>query len=217
MKTILSLIFALSLGLQDKPQDIPKKELPKEAECVICTMGGAGHGKEKPAGGVMYKGAAYYFCNTKEIATFKKDPDAYVPPVLPRPMGEFNMVDAAGKTWNAEAMKGKLVLIDFWATWCGPCKDMFPILDKLHAKYNDKGYEMLSVSVDQKKADFDRFLKGHKFPNPVLHDATGTFSKWGVRSIPATFLIKDGQIVAQWTGKQSAKTLEQAITANLPK
>lgn len=217
MKTLLTLIAILSIGLQDKPQDIAKTDLPKEAECLVCSAGGEGHGKEKPAGGLMYKGKAYYFCNTKEIADFKKDPDAFVPPALPRPMPEFSIADTTGKTWDAEAMKGKLVLIDYWATWCGPCKAMFPIFDKLHAKYKGKDFELLSVSVDEKKPDLDKFLKGHKFPNPVLHDTTGTYGKWGVKAIPATFLVKDGQVVAQWTGKVKESDLSAAIEANLPK
>ncbi|MEQ1932986.1 MAG: TlpA disulfide reductase family protein [Fimbriimonadaceae bacterium] len=212
MTTLLALI---ALSLQDKPLDIIKKDLPKEAECIVCTSGGEAHGKEKPAAGVMYKGIAYYFCNAKEVPVFKKDPEAFMPPVLPRPMAEFSMTDTSGKTWNAEAMKDKLVLIDFWATWCKPCKEMFPTLDKLYAKYHAKGLEMLSVSVDEKKHDLDKYLKGHQFPNPVLHDTTQTFGKWGVRNIPATFLIKSGQVIAQWTGKQTEKTLEAAISTNL--
>ncbi len=217
MKTLLALIAIISLGGQDKPQDIAKKDLPKEAECIICSMGGEDHGKEKPAGGVLYKGKSYYFCNTKEIAEFKKDPEAFMAPVLPRPMPEFSLNDSTGKTWNAEAMKGKLVLIDYWATWCGPCKAMFPTLDKVYAKYKDKGFVLLSVSIDEKKADLDKYLKGHKFPNPVLHDQAGIYGEWGVRAIPATFLIKDGQVVAQWVGKMTEKQLDVAVSENLPK
>ncbi len=217
MKTLLIAISTIALGFQSTPQDIPKKDLPKAAECVICSAGGANHGLEKPAGGVMYNGKAYYFCNSKEIAEFKKNPEAYLPPVLPRAMPAFEIKDAEGKVWNAESMKGKLVLIDFWASWCGPCKEMMPALDNVYAKYKERGFVLLSVSVDQKKADLDKFLTGHKFPNPVLHDTTGVYTKWGVRSIPATFLIKDGQVIAQWSGVQTEATLDTAIAAHLVK
>lgn len=217
MNTLLSLVALATLGLQDKPQDIPRKDLPKSAECVVCTLSGHAHGKEKPAGGVMYKGRAYYFCNSDEIAAFKKNPEAYMPPVLPRPVSDFSLTDSSGKLWNNAAMRGKLVMVDYWATWCAPCKSMFPVFDKLFAKYKDKNFVLLSVSVDAKRPDFDKFMKSHKFPNPVMHDSSGTFGKWGVRSIPALFLVKDGQVIAQWTGIQSEKTLDQAIAANLPK
>ena len=220
MKKIV-LIAALAVAAfavaQDIPQDIAKKDLPKLAECSVCNAKGTPMGEEKPAAGLMYKGHAYYVCNKAEVAELKKDPDAFVPLPLPRPMPEFSDTDTTGKTWDAEAMKGKLILVDYWATWCGPCKAMFPVLDKLHAKYKERGFELLSVSVDEKRTDLDKFLKGHKFPNPVLHDTTQTFAKWGVRNIPATFLVRDGQIVAQWIGKASEKDLATAIEANLPK
>ena len=215
MNTLIAFITIAAMGLQDSPQDIAKKDLPKEAECAVCSMGGEGHGPEKPAAGVAYKGKSYYFCSAKEVAVFKKDPEAYVAPIIPRPMPEFSLKDNSGFLWNSESMKGKLVMVDFWATWCGPCKAMFPILDKLYSKYKGQGFVMLSVSVDEKRGDFDKFVKGHKFPNPVLHDNSGHYAKWGVRSIPATFLVKDGQVVAQWTGKQSEKTLEDSISGNL--
>ncbi|MEQ1822029.1 MAG: TlpA disulfide reductase family protein [Fimbriimonadaceae bacterium] len=208
---MIAISILLATFRQDIPQDIAKKDLPKAATCVVCSAGGESHGMEKPAAGVMYKGKAYYLCNSKEIAGFKKDPDSFMPPVLPRPMTDLNISDTSGKLWNAEAMKGKVVLIDFWATWCGPCKEMFPALDKIVARYKDETFVLLSVSVDQKKADLDKYLKSHAFPNPVLHDTTGVFSKWGVRNIPATFLIKNGEVIAQWVGKQTEKTLDTAI------
>ncbi len=212
---IAALIFGFVLARQDVPVEIPKSELPKAVECVVCNANGAGHGAEKPAAGLRYKGASYFFCNVKEVAEFKKDPTAYLPPVLPKPMADFSISDLSGKIWNGEAMRGKVVLIDFWATWCGPCKAMFPMLDKLYKEFRPQGFEMLSVSTDQKRADLDKYLKGHPFPNPVLHDTTGTWNKWGVRAIPALFLVKDGQVIAQWTGKQTEATMRTAVAAAL--
>lgn len=83
MNTLLAFLVITTPVLQDTPQDIARKDLPKLAECVVCTSGGESHGKEKPVAGVMYKGTAYYFCNAKEVAAFKKDPNAYLPLVLP--------------------------------------------------------------------------------------------------------------------------------------
>lgn len=207
----LSVLFFALIGVQDIPVDIPKAELPKAEHCVVCTSNGEDHGTEKLAAGVRYKGMAYYFCNAKEVAAFKKDPESFMPPVLPRPMPKFELSDLAGKVWNDESLKGKVVLIDYWATWCVPCREMKPILDRLRKQFLDKNFEVLSVSIDEKRADLDKFLKKTKFENPVLHDQKQTWANWRVRVVPTFFLVKEGQIIGQWSGKPSEKTLSSSI------
>lgn len=217
MKTLLiSIAIALGsiAGAQEKPELLDKKDLPKTAVATFCGPDGKTE-MERPNVGYRYKGKIYYFCDKPAINAFLKDPEAFLPPILPRDMPEFSLPDTTGKTWDAESMKGKVVLIDFWATWCAPCKKMMPTLDKVYAKYKEKGLELLSVSTDQKKSDLDKFLGGHLFPNPVVHDTKETFKKWGVKFIPATFLVRDGKIVAHWTGIATEKELSAAIEANI--
>ncbi len=208
-------VAAMAATAQDTPQEIARKDLPKLAECSVCKAKGTPMGMEKPAAGLMYKGTAYYLCSNKEIAEFKKDPEAFVPPVLPRPMPAFRLNDESGKLWDAEAMKGKLILVDWWATWCKPCVAMMPMVHKLREEFAGKGFEVLSVSIDEKRGDLDKFLRAHQFANPVLHDTAKIWSAWSIRAIPALFLVKDGRIVAQWTGKQSEQSLRTAMEANL--
>lgn len=214
--SITAIAITLALANQDTPVEIPKSDLPKAAECVICTANGAGHGEEKPAAGVNYKGKSYYFCNAKEVAEFKADPVAFLPPVLPRPMPKFDLADTSGKQWNTETMKDKVVLVDFWATWCGPCKEMKPLVDKAHAEFKSKGFEVLSVSIDEKEATLTDHLKQNIFTNPVLFDKNQTWAEWKVRVIPTFFVVKNGQIVDQWSGKKSQKELNTLIESHLP-
>jgi thiol-disulfide isomerase/thioredoxin len=210
---ISTLLLTVALFAQDKPTDIPKAQLPKAAECVVCSMNGAGHEEEKPAGGLMYRGKAFYFCNSKEIADFKKDPEAFIPLPLPRAMAKFDLVDLGGKVWNAEAFKDKVILVDFWATWCGPCKQVKPIVAEQAAKHRD--LLVLSVSIDEKKADLDKFLAKEKFVGPVLHDTKQVWAAWRVRAIPMLFLVKNGQVIAQWTGVPDKKALASAVETAL--
>lgn len=211
----ITVLFVALIGIQDVVVDIPKAELPKAEHCVVCTSNGEDHGTEKPVAGVRYKGKSYFFCNAKEVSAFKKDPESYMPPVLPRAMPKFDLTDLTGKVWNEDVLQGKVVLIDYWATWCVPCREMKPIVDRVRKQFLDKGFEVLSVSIDEKRADLDKFLKKNKFDNPILHDQKQTWSNWRVRVVPTFFLVKEGQVIAQWSGKVPEKSLRDTVAEAL--
>lgn len=208
---MITLTLALAV-FQDTPVDIAKKDLPKAAECVVCNAQGGAHGLEKPAAGVTYKGKAYYFCNSKEVAGFKKTPDFFLPLTLPMPL-KFDMPDLNGVQWNKQAFAGKLVLIDYWATWCGPCHALKPKIDKL-AEAN-KGLTVLSVSIDEEKDALTKWVAKRPFANPVLWDDKQTWVDLRVVSIPALFLVKDGQVIAEYRGKVNVGKIEKDVKANL--
>jgi thiol-disulfide isomerase/thioredoxin len=204
----------LALG-QDTPQAIAKKDLPKEAECAVCTANGSAHGAEKPAAGMLYKGKAFYFCSAKEVEAFKKSPESYVPLELPMVLPELQLKDTTGKLWNSVAFKGRLVLLDYWATWCKPCLQLKPKLDKIRDAYKSMDFEILSISIDEKKATLDKFLTKATWPNPVLWDDNNSWAKLRIAAIPALFLVKDGQIIAAFKGNVDPKVIEEAVKANL--
>lgn len=200
--------------VQDKPQDIPKANLPKAAPCVVCTSGGAGHGDEKPAAGVAYKGKSYFFCNAKEVPEFKADPEAFMPPVLPRNAPELKAVDTDGKPVTLADYRGRVVLVDFWATWCAPCVKAMPGLDKLAAKRKDQGFSVLGISIDEEPKKVAPFLAKRPVGYRIALDdpKSPTWSAYKVRAVPAMFLIgKNGQILSQWKGEVSLKTIEAEV------
>lgn len=212
--TTIALMLTLIVSAQDKPQDIPKKELPKEAECSVCIAKGNPMELEKPAAGVLYNGKSYYFCNAAELVEFKKNPELYVPLVLPMALPELNLKDESGKTWDTEAFKGKLVLLDYWATWCKPCLALKPKVDKIWDAYKSKGFDVLSINIDEKRDTLNKFLKKKPFDNPIAFDDKQTWSKLKVITIPALFLVKNGNVVAVFRGNADAKAIEAAVKAN---
>ena len=87
-----------------------------------------------------------------------------------------------------------MILINFWATWCGPCRLEIPDFNDLYKKYNDKGFEILSISIQDTKEQLKNFLKAYKMDYPVLYGTPSQVQKvvmdyGGVYSIPTSFLI----------------------------
>ena len=97
-------------------------------------------------------------------------------------------------------LKGKVVLIDFWATWCAACISELPYVKKTYETYHDKGFEIIAISLDRNKKDLIKFIEDNKLPWPQCFDegqAEPFSSKYGISLIPATFLInQQGKIVA---------------------
>lgn len=204
---------------QNTPTDIPKKELPKKAICAVCAAKGGGEEEEKPASGVRYRGAAYYFCKSSELIEFKKEPDSWVPLPIPRSAPDFKLITLSDKEVSKDSFKGKILLLDFWATWCKPCVAAMPDLQKLYEKHAGEGLEILGVSIDDKTAKAVKpFIAKRKFSYPIAIDGgeSPAWQAYRVKGIPALFLIdQKGKIVKQWLGKPDKKEVEVAVKALL--
>ena len=109
-------------------------------------------------------------------------------------------------TYTLSNMKDKVILINFWATWCGPCRMEIPDFNELYTKYSDKGLEILGISISDTKEQLVNFLKAYTIDYPVLYGSQGDMQKviidyGGVYSIPMSFLIgKNNEIKRIYPG-----------------
>ncbi|MCG2615558.1 TlpA family protein disulfide reductase [Terrimonas sp. NA20] len=117
------------------------------------------------------------------------------------PRLKIELPDASGKKIALSSLKGKVVLLDFWASWCMPCRSANKQLVKLYAKYKAKGFEIYSVSVDEDKNDWLKAVRKDKITWLQVNDPANleadAIQRWQVNALPTVFLInKKGDVVA---------------------
>jgi len=130
---------------------------------------------------------------------------------------DFTLQDLSGKHVHLGDLKGSVVLVEFWATWCPPCRESIPGMERLHKAYRDKGLVVLGVSLDTSGVDSVRsFVRESGISYPILQGSDEVASKYMVRAIPTMFLVnKDGVIARQYLGGAEGDTLEKDIKALL--
>lgn len=109
-----------------------------------------------------------------------------------RPLTNVEAQDLSGKTFRLSSLRGKYVLVDFWATWCGPCLVELPRIQEAYRKHHEAGLEVVSVSLDETRSAVVDFVKVRQLPWIQLHNGTAgadLVEAFGVTSIPASYLI----------------------------
>jgi len=112
-----------------------------------------------------------------------------------------------------ESLKGKVLLVDFWASWCEPCKASFPVMEDLHKIYGPKGLVIIAVNVDENKSDMEAFLKDHPATFTIVRDARQKLvERAGAATMPTSLLIdREGKIRTVHSGFRGDETRKKYI------
>jgi peroxiredoxin len=112
------------------------------------------------------------------------------------PAPDFTLKSNSGKNIKLSELRGQVVMINFWASWCGPCRQEMPLLDQLYQRYQPMGFTLLGVNVEEDSTAADKILKEIPVSFPVLYDNKSKVSEsYQVQAMPSTFLIdRDGKL-----------------------
>jgi len=131
----------------------------------------------------------------------------------------IGLPDLAGEIVDLSALRGKVVLVDFWASWCRPCKHEMPVLELLHDKYAAQGLVVVGVNIDGSPKKMNKFLKGNPVTFRIVHDRKLVVAnRYEPETMPTSYLIgRDGVLryVHEGFAKGDAEVLEERVEALL--
>ena len=131
----------------------------------------------------------------------------------------FNLENTHGTEVSLSDYKGKFVLLNFWATWCAPCRKEMPAMSNLHDDFKDVGLEVVGVHVGPSLAGIKKFLESVPVSFTILIDKDMSLASWGVQGLPTTFLINpEGKLIykavgeREWDSPEMVKFLQDQVT-----
>ena len=132
------------------------------------------------------------------------------------PRVTLEKLDGSG-TMSLAGLRGKVVVLNFWASWCDPCKDEAPLLEQISVQYRNRGVVVLGIDSQDATSDGQKFAARYGLTYPLLHTAGSDLShNWGVTSYPETFLLdRAGRVVHHFPGEVSGNDLNGALKSLL--
>lgn len=152
-----------------------------------------------------------------EFARHKMHTGSGIPGAVHSTAATFSLQDVDGKPLDLASHRGKVVLLDFWATWCVPCRAEIPHFVEFQNKYASQGFQVIGISMDDGPDPVHGFYKDFKMNYPVAMGTTQLAESYGgILGLPVTFLIgRDGRIAAKYVGLTEADVVQKEIESLL--
>jgi len=190
---------------------------PEKAVCAVCFMRGEGSSPEKVKASTVFDGTPYYFCSHDCKKAFESDPTGFIPLILPSPAPVFSVRDLDGNLLDQNSFKNRILLLDFWATWCKPCIKTMPELAALQKRYEGK-LVVLGISIDETPEAVRRYVTKHGSEYRVAMDAkeSPAWQAYRVKAVPTACLIdSNGRWIRRWIGAPPAGAIGAVIDSLL--
>jgi thiol-disulfide isomerase/thioredoxin len=132
-------------------------------------------------------------------------------------MPAFSLPAIGGGDWRMAEQRGKVLLVNFWATWCPPCRRETPELVELHKRYAERGFSVVGITLDDEpERVVPEFVQKYRVPYPVLTPTAGFEMAARIESLPTTYLVdRDGRIARTYVGAVTVDALAEDIAALL--
>ncbi len=177
----LAAVAGLVYGLSTAGSDRGAEQRPAAADAVASATPAV------PASASAQKPAARAGRLTLEDAFRELD---LIRPSRPKPADDFTLTMADGTSFRLSQHRGKTVLVNFWATWCPPCREEMPALERLYRQHKDRGLVLVAVSIDADSKVVPPYVKASKLTFPIALDPKAEVAnKYGVRALPSSFVI----------------------------
>ncbi len=147
------------------------------------------------------------------VLLFLFSPSSSTGPTVGSPAPDFSLTDLGGRTANLSELQGKVVLLDFWATWCVSCEKEVPELKAIYSDFKDRGFSLVAIACDEGGPEVvARFAAENKLPYPVVFSDDETMKNYKIFGLPTKFLIdSDGNVFRKYL----ANTTKEEITADI--
>lgn len=172
-----------------------------QAVCAVCGPR-EGSGFEPVKARATYKGKEYAFCTVKCKVEFLKNPVEFLATDEGKPAPAFALKTLDGKPVSLADYRGKVVLLDFWGTFCPPCVKALPELQALHARYGARGFAVIGMTVDERLPMVKKATSQAKVTYPIVRATAAEWASYKVNALPSLVLIgRDGKIVKRYGGE----------------